>query len=209
MTAQNFISKLKSRAWEIKKIIFFDSAFNMLILFLLLASISYCVSGVSVSVILEDKTHIKNENITHEITAYNDVYNITIIDYFSDVKVSGIDVKNENFMGKEWRAVKIDVGNMKKDERKTITYKILSGKGEAMLGGDIYFLEGEMHRLFPEKTTIEVISGVSNPGINDGSINESIDIGEQPNQNYPAHILVLAAIVVGAIMVLIVKKLLR
>jgi len=34
MTAQNFISKLKSRAWEIKKIIFFDSAFNMLILFL-------------------------------------------------------------------------------------------------------------------------------------------------------------------------------
>jgi len=35
MTAQNFLSKLKAQAGKIKKIIFFDSAFNLLILFLL------------------------------------------------------------------------------------------------------------------------------------------------------------------------------
>ena len=35
MTKQNFILKLRNSAWQIKKIIFFDSSFNLLILFLI------------------------------------------------------------------------------------------------------------------------------------------------------------------------------
>ena len=118
----------------------------------------YTVSAVPVSVILEDNHDVKNGVVAHEIIAYSDLSNVTVIDYFSGVEVEDIDVNEEQFLGKKWLTVKIPLGDMKKGEKKSITYKILRSEGEAMLGCDVYYLEGERHQLFPEKVTIEVNS---------------------------------------------------
>jgi hypothetical protein len=190
--------KLRESASANKKIIFFSLAFMFAV---------YCASAVQVSVILEDKSRFMDGNITHEVTAYNDVNNVTIIDYFSDVKVQGIDAEKEEFLGKEWLAVKIHIGDMKNGERKTLTYNILSGAGDVMLGGDFYYIEGERHQLFPEKTTIEVKPAASYTEIINESINESGSTKpEESSQNYLPYILLLVVVILLFIIVLKLKK---
>jgi hypothetical protein len=203
MTAKDFILKLRKQAghvpWEIgvKRLIF-----NLFILTLAV----YAASAVPVSVILSDEFNVRDGNVNRVITAYEAINNVTIIDYFSDVEVQGINAEKDEFLGKKWISVKIPLGDMKKGEIKTVTYNISRSEGDAMPGADVYYIEGERHQLFPKKTIIEVKSAAAHPEISNESINESSVIEpEGGNQNYFSLILFLAAIIIVVIALVIFK----
>ncbi len=172
----------------VKKLIFISLAIIFAI---------YCVSAVPISVILEDDVGVIGENITHRLIAHNDINNVTIIDYFSNVEVQNNDVKKENFLDKEWFTVKIPVGDMKKGEKKTIIYNILKSGKEAMLGGDVYYLENEKHQLFPKKVTIEVVYDAAYIETLSKSSNKSI------------YILILVLIIIVIILLIVLKLMVR
>ncbi len=112
--------------------------------------------GFPVSVILQDNVLIENNTVIHSITAFKDVKNVTIRDYFPDVRVEEIGTKREEFLGREWNSVILEIGDMNTNENKVIKYEILSGNGTALLGADTYYIDGEFHQLFPKEFKIDI-----------------------------------------------------
>lgn len=127
-----------------------------LLIFVFVLIISASVYAVQVSTVLEDNVTTINATVTHSIKAHKNIQNVTVVDYFSDVKIKDIATEKEQFLGKEWIAVHINIGNINEGETKTIEYEILDGKGEAMFGADVYYLNGEKHQLFPKKEVIDI-----------------------------------------------------
>lgn len=121
---------------------------------LILVIISLQAYAVPVSVILEDQVQIENKKVIHSLRASMDIENVTIVDYFSEVNSDK--VMKEEFLGKEWNSIKMEIGNLKKGETKVISYEIHNGNGTALLGADTYYLKGERHQLFPEKVEIDI-----------------------------------------------------
>ncbi len=111
-------------------------------------------TAVSVSLVLQDDVTVRNNTITHSLKAFKEIQNVTMIDYFSNVKTENS--AKENFLGKEFEAVKIEIGDLIEGESRSVSYSILGGNGTAMLGADIYYLNGEKHRLFPKEIEIEI-----------------------------------------------------
>lgn len=140
----------------------------------------HCTCALSVSLILEDNPLFINGTIIHEITSYEGVSNVTIVDYFLEVEAE-VTTTSEEFLGRRWYKVEIPAGDMQKGEIRGVTYKISSASGDALLGADIYYLDGERHQLFPRKTAIEVKPIASE--------------SELTWQKYPTYILVLILIV--------------
>ncbi len=162
-----------------KKILAFKKTLLLIFVCTILIVFACFTSAFQVLVFLEDNSNFKEGNIIHEITAYSDVRNVTIVDYFSYVETKDAVIQKEEFLGKEWLTVKIDIGDMKKGERKNITYKIFKTRGEAMIGGDTYYIEDEKHQLFPKK--IEIIP-INHTEINNKTFMQ--DKAKEENENY-------------------------
>lgn len=135
---------------------------SILAIFLLIAS----VSGFPVSVILQDDIRIENNTVIHLVTAFKDVQNVTVRDYFSEVDVVEIGTGKEKFLGREWNSVRFEIGNMNANENKIIKYEILSGNGTALLGADTYYIDGEFHQLFPKEIDIDIRNRTTEERVN-------------------------------------------
>jgi len=148
---------------------------------------------IPISLFLNDEVSTDNKIIIHTLKAYNDLENVTVVDYFSDVRVENLNLLEENFLGKNYKAIRIPVGNMRENESKIITYALISANGTALLGADTYLLEGEEHRLSPKSVEIQICE-------------ETIYQRFAPFVSPLALLVILVSIVVGVILGLKNKK---
>jgi len=155
--------------------------------------------AVSVSTILEDNVTIENNLVIHKIQAFRGIENLTLVDYFSEVKTRE-SIEGESFLGREWWAVRIEIGNLKQGE-KVIQYDIIQAKGEALLGADTYYLEGEKHQLFPKKVILDITEE------NDRA--ETVDITKEENKSETGRDLYILWIVPSLFLLFLALKLLK
>lgn len=115
------------------------------------------VAALNISVVLEDNVTLEGDIVTHQVTAFMDVENVTILDYFQDgVILHGIRLKPGSYGGNELNVARLNIGNLSAYQVANVKYQILEGSGEALLGANTYLIEGGKQQLYPKTVTLGV-----------------------------------------------------
>ncbi len=128
----------------------------MLRQFIILLLIQQAVAQ-SDSIVLKDNVSLEGDILIHRIFAFSDVENVTIVDYHPENAVlHGIRLFDETYSGKKWKATRLYVGNLSKNQVATVSYQVLEANGNSLLGANTYLIEDERYQLEPQEVLVKV-----------------------------------------------------
>ncbi|MFH0859764.1 MAG: hypothetical protein V1921_01035 [Candidatus Altiarchaeota archaeon] len=139
---------------------------RLLCVFLML-SIAGNVHAANVTKILEDYVVLEGGTVKHTLTAYDNISNVTVLDFYPLGLNAGSNKKYyAEFLGQNRSYVQFPLGDMKSGEIRNIRYDLVESKGEAMLGADIYIIDGDLHQLYPKRYDTKIEPKKKKQGIN-------------------------------------------
>lgn len=123
-------------------------------------------AGLNITTILSDDVTVEKTKITHVIKAYENISNVSVIDFYPKGSKLGKNKKfSAEFLGEEREYVLFYVGSLAAGQETTIEYRIESVEGIALLGADTYIINGDIHQLFPKSQEIIISRGKSGGGL--------------------------------------------